>query len=163
MHWDEYCQGGNIKALLAQRQKEYRTKPFASCGTPVDRLTNGIADKTVSPFSVDFRRNAGKKMRQDNCVEFIRASLMYCRTLCGFPAFKNLVQYRCLLLTLWAIGIIHVHLLKILNHLIAQKVKQCTRLHSSRCSLRLTAQERMEGGEAEHIGDEIVHLIAFFA
>ena len=109
--------------LLAQRQKEHRTKASASCGTPVNRLTNGIADKTVSPFSVDFRRRAEKKMRQDDCVEFIRASLMYCRTLCGFPAFKNLVQYRCLLLTPWAIGIIHMHLLKVLNHFIAQKIK----------------------------------------
>ena len=69
---------------------------------------------------------------------------MYCRTLCGFPTFKNLVQYRRLLFAPWAIGIIHMHLLKILNYLIAQKIKQCTRLHSSRCSLRLTAQERIK-------------------
>ena len=143
-------------------KKEHRTKPSASCGTPVNRLTNGIADKTVSPFSADFRRRAGK-MRQDDCAEFIHASLMYCRTLCGFPTFKNLVQFRRLLFAPRAIGIIHMHLLKILNYLIAQKIKQCTRLHSSRCSLRLAAQERMEGGEAEHIGDEIGHLIAFFA
>ena len=61
--------------LLAQRQKEYRTKLSASCGTPVNRLTNGIADKAVSPFSVDFHRRAGKKMRQDDCAEFIIASL----------------------------------------------------------------------------------------
>ena len=88
---------------------------------------------------------------------------MHCRTLCGFPAFKNLVQYRRFLFTPWAIWIIHMHLLKILNHFIAQKIKQCTRLHVSRCSLRLTAQERMKGREAEHIGDKIVHLIAFFA
>ena len=31
--------------------------------------------ESVSPFSVDFRRRAGKKTRQDDCVEFIRASL----------------------------------------------------------------------------------------
>ena len=70
MSRQEY-QGG----LLAQRQKEHRTKPSASCGTPVNRLSNGIADKAVSPFSVDFRRRAGKKMRQDDCVELISASL----------------------------------------------------------------------------------------
>ena len=75
MHWGEYCQGGNIKVLLAQRQKEHRTKASASCGTPVNRLTNGIADNAVSPFSVDFRRRAEKKTRQDDCVEFISASL----------------------------------------------------------------------------------------
>ena len=61
--------------LLAQRQKEHRTKASASCGTPVNRLTNGIADKAVSPLSVDFRRRAGKKIRQDDCVKFISASL----------------------------------------------------------------------------------------
>ena len=47
--------------LLAQRQKEHRTKASASCGTPVNRLTNGIADKAFSPFSVDFRRRAEKR------------------------------------------------------------------------------------------------------
>ena len=62
-----------VNILLVK--KEHRTKLSASCGTPMNRSTNGIADKAVSPLSIDFRRRAGKKIRQDDCVEFIRASL----------------------------------------------------------------------------------------